>query len=96
MKVTIHYENVPFSCFICRRIGHSDKDCPNSEVGEGEFNFGVELRASPPKRLWEVMVQTKPVAACFLNFEGAQWARLQDEASSSMRNSNARVRAGLR
>jgi hypothetical protein len=35
MKVTIRYENVPFSCFICRRIGHSDKDCPNSEVGEG-------------------------------------------------------------
>jgi hypothetical protein len=33
MDVIIRYENIPFFCFICGRIGHSDKDCPEGEVG---------------------------------------------------------------
>jgi hypothetical protein len=56
MVVMIRYENVPFFCFIYDRIGHSDKECPDGEVGAGVFGFGVELRASPPKRLREVKV----------------------------------------
>jgi hypothetical protein len=46
MTVPIRYENVSLFCFICGRIGHSDKECPNSELGEGAHNFGAELRAS--------------------------------------------------
>jgi hypothetical protein len=91
MKVSIRYENVPYFCFIYGRIGHSDKECPNGEVADVAFNFGVGLRASPPKRLREIKMQTKPVAACFLNFEGAQDDRLQDEASLSMRSANVRA-----
>jgi hypothetical protein len=91
MKVSIRYENVPYFCFIYGRIGHSDTECPNGEVADGAFNFGVGMRASPPKWLREIKMQTKSVAACFLNFEGAQRDRLQDEASLSMRSANVRA-----
>jgi hypothetical protein len=73
MKIPIRYENVPYFCFICGRMGHSDKECPNGELGEGTFNYGVELRASPPKHLREIKVKATPTAARFLNFEGSQW-----------------------
>jgi hypothetical protein len=89
--VLICYENVPFFCFICGRIGHSDKECSEGEVGEGEFSFGIGLCASPPKRLCEVKVHARRTTSRFLNFEGAQLAKLQDEAS---RSGNARAHGG--
>jgi hypothetical protein len=76
MRILVCYENVSFFCFICGRIGHSDKECPDGEVGNGAFNYGVDLRASPPNHLREVRVQTRPVASQFLNFEGDQRAKL--------------------
>jgi hypothetical protein len=94
MSIPVRYENVSFFCFICGRIGHSDKECPNGELGDESFNFRVELRASPPKWLWEIKVQALPAAARFLNFEGPQLARLQEEATSSTRSVNARVLVG--
>jgi hypothetical protein len=81
--VPIRYENVHFFCFICGRIGHSDKECPDGEIGATEFKYGVELRASPRNRIREVRVQNRSEATRFLNFEGAQHTKLQDEASSS-------------
>jgi hypothetical protein len=83
MEVMIKYENAPFFCFVCGRIGHSDKECLEGDAGLGEVSFGVELRASPLKRLCEVKVQSRSVTARFLNFEGPQRAKLQDEASWS-------------
>jgi hypothetical protein len=83
MVVMLRYDNVSFFRFICGRIGLSYKECPEGEVAAGEFSFGVELCAFPPKRLHEVKVQTRSVAARFLNFEEAQRAKLQDEASWS-------------
>jgi hypothetical protein len=48
MVVLVWYENVPFFCFICGRIGHSDKECFEGEVGEGEFSYGVcNIPATP-------------------------------------------------
>jgi hypothetical protein len=76
MKVPIPYENVPFFCFICGKFGHSDKECVDGEVDDGAFNYGVDLRASSPKCLHKVRVQKCSVASCFLNFEGAQRAKL--------------------
>jgi hypothetical protein len=96
MKIPIRYENIPFFCFICGRMGHSDKECPDGEMGDGAFSYGVELRAAPPKRLREVKVQTRSVAARFLNFEGRQRVKLQDEVSSSLKGGNPRARTGLR
>jgi hypothetical protein len=79
--VPIWYENVPFFCFFYGRIGHSDKECPDGEIGVGEVKFGVELRASL-KRIHEVRIPVRREAARFLNFEGSQRTKLQDEASS--------------
>jgi hypothetical protein len=69
--VLVRYENAPFFCFICGRIGHLDKECPDGEIGAGEFKYGAELRASPPKRFHEVKVPIRSEAAWFLKFEGA-------------------------
>jgi hypothetical protein len=91
MKVAIWYENVPLFCFIWSRVGHSDKECSDGQLGDDTLNFGVELRASPPKRLREIKVQTKPIIVRFLNFEGAQRACLQEEATSSIGSANFRV-----
>jgi hypothetical protein len=90
MEVLIHHENVPFFYFICGRIGHSDKECLEDEVGTSDVRFGVELRASPPKRLREVKVQSRSATTRFLNFEGAHRSKLQDQASWS---GNTRGRA---
>jgi hypothetical protein len=72
MVVMIKYENILYFCFIYGRIGHSDRECPDGEVAAGEFGFGMEFHASPPKRMREVKVQTRLGAAHFLNFEGTQ------------------------
>jgi hypothetical protein len=64
-------------------------------VSDGTFNYGVELRASPPNHLREVRVQTRSVVAHFLNFEGAQRVKLQDEVGSSLRSGNTRARTCL-
>jgi hypothetical protein len=90
MTVPIHYENVPFFYFICGRLRHSEKECLDGELGEGALNFGAELRASPPKRLHDIRVQTKLGAVHFLNFEGPQRVRLQAEANSTVRGTNSR------
>jgi hypothetical protein len=64
MVVMIRYENVQFFYFIYGRIGHSDKECPEGEVGVGVFGFGVELCALLPKRLQEVKIQASLMVAC--------------------------------
>jgi hypothetical protein len=74
--VPIHYENIPFFCFIYGRIRHSNKECLDGEVGDGVFKYGVELRASPPKRQCEVRIQLWSTTAQFPNFKGDQHIRL--------------------
>jgi hypothetical protein len=76
--VPVQYENVPFFYFICGRIRHSDKECPDGEIGAGEFKFGVE----------------RPEATQFLNFKGAQCTNVQDEASSSQLSGQGQRHSG--
>ena len=56
MSFETHYENVPFFCFACGRLGHSKKECPDDdeETDEEENTkvqkFGDWLRRLPYKK----------------------------------------------
>jgi hypothetical protein len=56
MSIMLRYENIPHFCFMCGRIGHAALNCDDEDVGDGGIRFGEEVRASPPKRVWEIKV----------------------------------------
>jgi hypothetical protein len=77
MPVIVRYENVPHFCFGCGRIVNADRDCHDVVVDEDCLSFGVELRASPPKRAKQVLMHgVPPSAARVLNFVGDQRTRV--------------------
>jgi hypothetical protein len=54
MHITMRYENVPHFCFTCGRIGHAIMNRENDDAEEQGIKYGEELRASPPRRAWEL------------------------------------------
>lgn len=50
MKFDVRYENIPHFCFLCGRIGHAQRECPEEMDGDGGVRFGTALRCSPQKR----------------------------------------------
>jgi hypothetical protein len=77
MPVIVRYENVPHFCFGYGRLGHADRECPDVNIGEDCLRFGVESRASPPKRSKQVMVcGALSMAARALNLAGDQRTRV--------------------
>jgi hypothetical protein len=57
MLIVLRYENVPHFCFTCGRIGHAAMNCEEEEPEDQGIKFGEELRASPPRRVREIMVR---------------------------------------
>ncbi|KAF8711079.1 hypothetical protein HU200_029084 [Digitaria exilis] len=54
MEFNVRYENIPHFCFLCERIGHADRECPDEAEMEGGVKFGTALRCSPQKvGYWE-------------------------------------------
>jgi hypothetical protein len=77
MPVIVKYENMPHFCFVCGWHGHADRDCLDVRVREDCLRFGIELRASPPKRTKQVLMHGEaPSTARVLNFVGDQRTRV--------------------
>jgi hypothetical protein len=55
MVIKVKYENVPHFYFTCSCMGHMVANC-EEEVHDHEIKFGEDLRASPPKKNREIMV----------------------------------------
>jgi hypothetical protein len=81
MYFEVKYENVPFFCFCCGRMGHSKKDCPDEEESADEEEddnkkeeedkkkrkkFGEWMRRSPLKKA-KVQNTTVPAAPSRVN-----------------------------
>ncbi|CAN6381037.1 unnamed protein product [Urochloa humidicola] len=100
MSFEVDYENVPFFCFICGRMGHSKHECPEEEDEEKENyhevpgaqrrkKLGEWMRKSPVKRGEDRKLTVPPAPSKVnrtLNFSGEQLARIQ-AASSATRDS---------
>ncbi|TVT97101.1 hypothetical protein EJB05_57672, partial [Eragrostis curvula] len=86
MTFKLKYENVPYFCFICGRIGHDKNQCPDEELAIAGVAFGTELRASPLKRnhAREIKIPAvAPSAKRGFNYSGAQKENIMTAASSS-------------
>jgi hypothetical protein len=96
MSFDVRYENVPFFCFICGRLGHSERECPDeeeeAEEEDGEEDepkrrkFGDWLRKSPFKKGKErnLVVPAAPSRVNrALNFSGAQLNKVKGVTSAS-------------
>ncbi|CAO2815949.1 unnamed protein product [Amaranthus hypochondriacus] len=53
IKITLKYERLPFFCFLCGLLSHTEKDCSNvmDEDKEAGYRWGLDIRASPRKGL---------------------------------------------
>ena len=90
MEFAIHYENIPFFCFWCGRIGHDKRECPEEIPEVGGVHFGEALRCSPQKRDVGRRQTLKPLesnARRSLNFCGVQKEKVRAAASFSSHHS---------
>ncbi|TVU06554.1 hypothetical protein EJB05_49775, partial [Eragrostis curvula] len=87
LTLKIKYEKVPHFCFICGRIGHTKRECPDEGLVP-EVNYGEELRCSPLKRAARqfFIPASTPGPKRALNYSGEQRARAL--AASTSRTSN--------
>lgn len=51
LKIDLKYERLPYFCFLCGLLCHTEKDCNfvSEEEKEGAYGWGMHLKASPSK-----------------------------------------------
>jgi hypothetical protein len=54
MRIVLRYENVPYFCFSCGRIGNAAMNCDEEACVEQRVRYGEELRASLMKWVREI------------------------------------------
>ncbi|CAN6299744.1 unnamed protein product [Urochloa humidicola] len=109
MSFEVGYENVPFFFFICGRMGHSKRECPEEEEDSDEEEaevvdgaarkrkLGEWMRKSPLKRSMGRQASNPAphlVVNRALNFSGNQLARIQAASSASNCNDGKRRMKG--
>jgi hypothetical protein len=63
-RFDVRYERVPYFCFICGFIGHSDRDCVKKVANnDAPFQYSAELRCSPLKPFEKKMSTVKGTEA---------------------------------
>jgi hypothetical protein len=98
LEFFVKYENVPYFCFGCARIGHGERECPNEDMYEEGGKFGIDLRASPFRRGAGRLLsfQAPPqTARRGLNFSGEQRERVTSATGSSSLNGGWRKRGNV-
>ncbi|KAL2939367.1 Zinc metalloprotease ZmpB [Bienertia sinuspersici] len=65
MEIKLAYERLPFFCFMCGVIGHSEKDCPNVIADSQEKGLGWDksLRATPRKGVQKKIEEVEEIKA---------------------------------
>ncbi|KAF8649423.1 hypothetical protein HU200_064323 [Digitaria exilis] len=98
MEFLVKYEDVPYFCFWCGRIGHSDREYPEEDLDAEEMRYGVELRTSPFKGVMGRQLVTFQAALAVrrgLNYSGAQKEKVASFTGSSNQRARVERRSGF-
>lgn len=65
VEIVFRYERIPFFCFLCGVLGHSERYCNNvsEEDRKKGFKWGIYLRASPHKGRMQLLEEVETVKA---------------------------------
>ncbi|KAL2921371.1 hypothetical protein RDABS01_012862 [Bienertia sinuspersici] len=98
IKVDYKYERLPFFCFSCGVMGHSEKDClvSEDEGTNGDYGWGMWLKASPYKgRNREVEELAGLKTSRKVLFVGKKHnVDISESSSSNSRNTPQRINVG--
>ena len=66
VRVAIAYERLPFFCFLCGIIGHSERDCCNvdDDAQDKVMGWSKTLRATPRRGVQKMQEEVEEIVGC--------------------------------